>query len=156
MPAFSDKLTDYYREARLRARRRKSLWNVLLLGVGFIAWLAVWYALFSLVWAFHAAVYPEHRFADFWPRGVSTKSFALSFLMMFAIAPGAMALGFMTANVLAWPIPLLRHTFDAEAKGYPGTDFRSSMRGLISFAVWTLPIGLAVALVAAALLRSLR
>jgi hypothetical protein len=156
MADFSRKLADYYREARWRAQRRKSAWNILLLPLCFGAWIAIWYALFSLVWAFHTTVYPNHRFTEFWSRGISPRSFALSLLMVFSVAPAAMALGFMLGNTLMWLIRPARQVLEAEARGYPGTSFVESMRGLFKICVWALPISLAVSLTAAYLLNSLR
>jgi hypothetical protein len=69
--------------------------------------------------------------------------------MMFAPVPGAITLGFMWGNVMAWLIPMARRTLDAEAEGYPGTSFRESMLGLARICVWTLPSGLCIAFIAA-------
>jgi len=149
-------LADYYRAARWRAQRRKSPWNFLLFPLCFGAFLATWYALFRLVFAFHAAIYPQHHFADFWRQGISLGSFVPSFLMVFAIFPGAMALGFMLGNALVWLIPVARRRLDAEAQGYPGTGFGEAQRGLLKICLWTLPSGLAIALTAANFLSSLR
>jgi hypothetical protein len=52
--------------------------------------------------------------------------------MMFSIAPAAMALGFMLGNILIWLIRPARRVLDAEAKGYLGTSFVESMRGISS------------------------
>jgi hypothetical protein len=53
--ALSDRLTNYYREARWRAQRRKSAWNILLSLFCIGSGLALWCASFKLVWAFHAS-----------------------------------------------------------------------------------------------------
>jgi hypothetical protein len=156
MPTVSKRLTDFYRSARRRAQRRKSAWNILLFPLCFGSFLVCWYVLFQLVWIFHAAVYPNHQFAEFWPRGISPRSFALSLLMVFSVAPAAMTLGFMLGNILIWLIPPARRVLDAEARGYPGASFVQSMRGLLKICLWALPIGFAVALTAAYLLNSLR
>jgi len=74
--------------------------------------------------------------------------------MVFSIGPAAMALGFMLGNVLICLIPPARRVLDAEARGYPGTSFVESMRGLLKICLWALPIGFAVALTAAYLLTS--
>jgi len=92
--ALSDKVANYYREARWRAQRRTSAWNILLFPFCIGSGLVLWYALFQLVWMFHVHVYPDHQFNEFWQRGISTGNFALSLVMMFAPAPGAMVLGF--------------------------------------------------------------
>ena len=128
MPTVSQRLADFYLNARRRARRRKSAWNILLFPLCFGGWLVCWYALFRLVWKFHTTIYPEHQLAEFWPREISMANFILSFLMVFSIAPAAMALGFMLGNVLICLIPPARRVLDAEARGYPGTSFVESMR----------------------------
>jgi hypothetical protein len=79
---------------------------------------------------------------EFWQRGISAGNFALSLLMMFAPVPGAMALGFMLANLIVWLTPPARRTLDAEARDYPGTSLRDAMRGLAKVCLWTLPAGL--------------
>ena len=122
----------------------------------FGSFLAFSYALFQLIWAFHAALYPDHRFDEFWRRGISTRSFALSLLMMFAPVPGAMTLGFMLGNLMTWLISPARRALDAEAKGYPGTSFRDSMLDLARICLWTFPTGLCIAFTAAYSLTSLR
>src|SRR5262252_6730337 len=121
MPTVSKRLTDFYLNARRRAQRRKSAWNILLFPLCFGGFLVCWYVLFQLVWKFHVAIYPEHRFAEFWRPGISMPDFILSFLMMFSITPAAVALGFMLGNILIWLIPPARRVLDAEARGYPGT-----------------------------------
>src|ERR1700739_3145351 len=103
--ALSDRLSNYYREARWRAQRRKSAWNILLSLFCIGSGLALWYASFRFVWALPAAPYPDHRFNEFWQPGIGPSSLALSFLMMFAPVPGAITLGFMLGNVMAWLVP---------------------------------------------------
>ena len=142
--ALSDRLTNYYREARWRAQRRKSAWNILLSLFCIDSGLTLWYAVFQLVWAFHAAVYPDHQFSEFWRAGIGPSSFALSFLMVFAPVPSAITLGFMLGNVMAWFIPPARRTLDAEAEGYPRTSFRDSMLGVARICVWTPLSGLCI------------
>ena len=78
MARLSERVADYYREARWRTRRRKSAWNLLLFPLCFVSWLGLWYILFRFVWAFHVAIYPDHRFTEFWSPGISMGSFALN------------------------------------------------------------------------------
>jgi hypothetical protein len=99
------RVNEWYSRARHRARRRKSAWNLILVPFAFAGGLGAWYGLFRLVWAFHVAVYPEHSLQDFWREGTSFSSFVPSFLMVFAVAPGAMCLGFVMANcVMSFPL----------------------------------------------------
>src|SRR6266849_7630251 len=94
------KAAEYYVGARQRAKRRKSPWNVLLIPFCFGAFLGFWYLLFRLVWLFHSALYPSHQLREFWQDGVRLRSFVPSFLMVFALMPGALILGFMFGNAL--------------------------------------------------------
>jgi hypothetical protein len=150
------KASEFYVAARNRARRRHSTWNLLLIPLCLAGWLGTWYLLFRLVWAFHRLLYPQHLLAEFWGKGISFTSFVPSFLMVFAPAAGALCFGLMIANCLVWLIPPARRTLDAEAVGYPGTGFREATTALLRLAGWTLPTGMAIAILAASMLRSMR
>jgi hypothetical protein len=119
-------------------------------------WLGSWYGFFRIVWAFHQTLYPQHAFHDFWQEGISFASFVLSFLMLFGPFFGAICLGLIFANCVAWLIPLARRALNAEAEGYRGTGFRESTGALLRCAKWAVPGGLIISLVAASLLKSLR
>lgn len=150
------RVSTFYAAARLRARRRKSAWNLILIPPALFGWLGSWYGMFRLDWAFHQTLYPQHTFHDFWQDGVSFASFVPSFLMLFAPAPGSICLGLILANCVAWLIPPARRKLDAEAEGYRGTGFRESTGALLTCAKWAVPGGLIIALVSASLLKSLR
>jgi ABC-type sugar transport system permease subunit len=147
---------EWYAGAQQRAKRRKSPWNLILLPFGLVTVGAAWYGLFRIVWAFHVRFYPQHELRDFWGSGISFSSFVPSFLMVFAIAPGALCAGLAAANSVARLVRPARRTFDAESVGYPETGFRKSTRLLLLCAVCAVSLGLVIALVAAYLLRSLR
>ena len=150
------KASGYYGNARRRAGRRKSLWNVAILPFALTAWAAVWYALFRLVWLFHVTLYPNHQLKDFWQSGIGVRSGILSFIMVFSIFIGAGAVGFMLTNALFWLIPWARKVFESEAVGHPETGFRKTMRTLFKVCLWTLIPGLLIAFLAAYFLSSLR
>jgi hypothetical protein len=152
---FIRKTAGWHAGALRRAERRKSIWNVFLLLFGFAAWLAIGYGLFRFVWMVHVALYPSHQLGDFWRGNISPRSFVCSFLMLFAPVPGAIVLGLMLANFLFWLIPSARRTLDSEARNYPGTGFRESMRGLSRVGFFVLLPGIVIALAAAFLLKSL-
>ena len=136
--------------------RRKSLWNLLLLPLGFAGWLWTWYGLFLLVWQFHVTLFPNHNLRDFWKEGIRTRAFVPSFLMVFGVMPGALGAGLMAANRLVWLIPQARRALDAEAQAQGRPDFDRAMWDLVKVTAWALAVGLPVALVAAASLTSLR
>jgi len=144
-----------YRGARERARRRRSLWNLLLVPLGLAGWLGIWYGLFRLTWAVHMMIYPDHRLQEFWRKGVSFSSFVPSFLMVFAPMPGALGLGLMVANRVAWLIPPARRAFEREAVGYPEAGYAEATAVVRKVAAWALPPGLAIALFSAWALRAL-
>ena len=152
----AQKALEFYLAARLRARRRHSPWNLILIPFGLAGWLGTWYLLFRLVWNFHRLLYPKHLFTDFWGKGISFASFVPSFLMLFAPAGGALCVGLVITNCIVWLIPPARRALDAEAVGYPGTGFREATLALFGLAKWALPIGMAVAILAASMLRSMR
>lgn len=156
MRNLAQRAAKYYGEARQRAQRRKSPWNVLLIPFCLGSAIGIWYALFRLVWLFHVAIYPQHQLREFWQEGISFKSFIPSFLMVFALIPVALIAGFMLGNSLLWLIAPIRRIFQAEARGHSGTSFRASMQGLFRFGAWAFPIGLAIAFLAAYFLKSLR
>jgi hypothetical protein len=112
--------------------------------------------LFAVVWSFHKTVYPDHEFRYFGDRLSTFATIVPTFLMVFAIFPGAIGLGFVTANIIMWLIPPARRAFEAEAQGHPGTSFKDAMKSLGKFTAWALSGGLVIALVAAWSLSSLR
>ena len=151
-----ERANAFLERARFRAQRRRSPWNLILIPLTFGGWLGTWYLVFRLVWTYHVWLYPDHQFRNFWHKGISFPSFALSFLMLFALLPGAMSLGFVFGNLVAWLAKPARKTFEAESVGYPGTTFRESNAGLLRMAMWTFPAGVALSLLAASFLKSLR
>ena len=150
------RISTFLTDARVRARRRKSAWNLILIPPALFGCLGSWYVFFRIVWAFHQRLYPQHAFRDFWQEGVRLASFVPSFLMLFAPLPGSICIGLIFANCVAWLFPPAQQTLNAEAEGFEGTGFRESNELLLRFAKWTVPGGLIIALVAASLLRSLR
>lgn len=150
------KAVEWYAGAQQRAQRRRSLWNLILLPLGFAAVGATWYGLFRVVWAFHVHFYPQHELRDFWGSGISFRSFVPSFLIVFALAPGALCTGLAITNGLAWLVRPARRAFDAESAGHAGTGFRESTRILLLCAAWSVSVGFVIALAAAYSLKSLR
>jgi len=148
----------YFKRARIRAQRRKSLWNIVLvlfalLGIGVSC-----YGLFQLSWRVHTFIYPEHmgRFNEFWQEGISGRAFISSFLLIIPLFFAAIPLGLMFANCIAWCIPLARKTFEKEAKGHKFTSFKESMSGLFKFSLIIVPICLILSLIGAATLKNLK
>lgn len=141
--------------ARHRAQRRKSPWNLILIPLGLAFWFGIWCGLFRLVWAFHVTLYPQHNLQDFWRESESLSSLIPSFLMIFALMPGAICLGLALANCVAWLIVPARQVFVAESTGYPGAGFREATRVLFILSTLSVPAGIIIALLAAWALASL-
>jgi hypothetical protein len=150
------RVSVFFTEARLRARRRNSAWNLILIPPALFGWLGSWYVFLRIVWAFHQIFYPQHAFHDFWQEGVGFESLVLSLLMLFAPFPASICIGLIFANCVASLIPPARETLDSEAEGFEGTGLRESNEALLRLAKWAVPGGLIIALVAASLLKSLR
>jgi hypothetical protein len=150
--------TDYFAQAFARARRRKSPWNLPLIPLVFGGWFVLWWAFFRLAWRVHELLYPEHagKFAEFWPGGVSLGAFIPSFMMLFGLMVPALAIAMVAANAVLWLVPPARRALEAEARPFPGTDFRSAQRTLIRVAVWAMLLGAVVSLAGAATLHKLR
>jgi flagellar basal body-associated protein FliL len=146
----------YYADARARAQRRKSPWNLLLLVLMFLCWCASSFVLFRAVWAFHVWLYPNHRLQDLGTRGMSSASNMLILLLILPLMLGSLGISFALVNRLMWLIPPARRAFDQEAEDYPETNFRESNRALSKITLWILPASIAVAMLAASLLKSFK
>jgi hypothetical protein len=134
---------SYFQEARGRAKRVKNPWNLLhipfgIVGIGCCMWLFLKFVL--LVAGLFGSGHPY------------LNSFSNANVRDFILIPlffAALPLGLMVSNVIFWVIPPLRRIEDKESIGYKGTDFRNSMKGLYSFAVFSIPLGLAASILVA-------
>lgn len=149
-------IVGWYGEARRRAQRRKSPWNLILILLSLAFWFGVWYGLFRLVWTFHITLYPQHNLQNFWQEGTSLSSFIPSFLMVFALMPGSICLGLALSNCITWIIAPARQVFEAESIGYNGTSFRKTTSALLILSAWIVSTGLIISLLAAWALVSLK
>ena len=141
-----------------RARRRRSRWNLLLLGVALPLWAFLWWGGFRLVWAYHVRLYPRHAGAlsQFWPAGISRRAFVASFLMVFGPMIPAVVLALLVTNLLVWLVRPARLTLEAEASTVPGTTFRESQRKLLIAAMVAIAGGAFLGMRGAAMLTGLR
>ena len=153
-----NKIEKYIHEARERAKRRKSPWNLILIpltiaGIGFI-----FFVQFQILWFIHIHIYPNHfgRFSEFWQNGISPVSFISSFLLGVPVFFSSIPLGMLIVNLLAWCIPPARKIFDKEAQGVKGTSFREAMKGLGKIAAYLVPICFILGLIGAVTLKSLK
>ena len=128
----------YFAEARARAARRKSAWNLLLIPAVVLPWLSLWYGLARLLVVLHETLHGGD------PR-ITTASgvgpILVAVVPAFASLPIAMLLG----NICVWLIPPARRALDKEAEGYPRCSFTESQRGLLRLGAVIIPIATAIA-----------
>jgi hypothetical protein len=135
-------------EARTRARRRKSPWNLLLIPAALAGWgLLTWGVCITLT-AFHAAIHGSQPLMS--SEGVGPVLTVVGSL--FAALPFAL----ISANAVVWLVPASRKALDREADSTPGTSFRESQAGLLRLARYVSVVGGLVALVGGALPWSAR
>jgi hypothetical protein len=148
---------SWFGEARERAQRRKSRWNMLLL-LALPLWGVLWWGGFRLVWAYHVRLYPAHAgmLGQFWPRGIGARAFAASLLMVFAPMIPAVVFAFLITNLVVWLVAPARRALEGEAVAVPGTGFRESQRRLALGAVIAVPAGVLLGAWGASLLTSLK
>jgi hypothetical protein len=141
------KISNYLIEARIRARRRKSPWNTLLLFSAIPVWLAVWYGSFELFWRLNVYMYPEHSgYRDqFWTEGISFCPFISSFLMVFGPFFPSVGVALLFSNVLFRVVPPARRALDREALNVRGAAYISAQRGLLKLTLFSLAIGYGLA-----------
>jgi hypothetical protein len=136
---------SYFEEAQARAKRVKSLWNLLFIpltagGIALVCWILLAAILFLI-----SFFEPNHR---------SLESYADENARSFIVIPlvfAAMPLGMMIANTVIWLISPLRRIEENEARGRSNTNFVNSMRGLRNFAAFSVPFGIAISILVAAL-----
>jgi hypothetical protein len=126
---------SYYQDARRRAQRRRSPWNLLLIPAVLLPAAGLWCGIVEALQAFHRVFYPGET--------LGTASHSIGPILtavspMFAVLPIAMLIG----NGLVWLVPPMRRVLDAEAAPHPGTGFWDAQRQLLRGAKYLVPIGL--------------
>ncbi len=151
-------IRQYFQEARARAKRRKSPWNLILIpfsigGIGFS-----YFIQFQILWFIHTLMYPNHsgRLKEFWKEGLSGNAFVSSFLLAIPIFFSSLALGMIIANISTLCIPPAQKTFDKEAQGIRGVSFNEAMKRLGKITIYLVPICFILGFIGAATLKTLR
>lgn len=129
----------YFQEARARAKRRRSRWNLLLIPAVLGTWALTWYASARALGQLVRHLRPDRQFV-FLPDSGGGALMAIG--LLFAWLPLAMVLG----NLLVAAIPAARRVLDREAEGVPGTDLASSNWRMLKVAAFLTPAGLLIAL----------
>lgn len=117
------RLDTYMSEARQRAKRRKSPWNLLLIPLVIIGVGGVMY-----VWAQALLVIQRYLMPD----DVIFSSYTTigGALMFIPILFPSLGIGMIIANLIIWLVRPARMAFEREAKGIKGASFPEAMRGL--------------------------
>jgi hypothetical protein len=132
----------YFQEARARARRRKSPWNLLLIPFTIVGIGGSWYLMAKIMFSLYEARHPGYAFGH-------TRTNLGGDLIFVPLLLAAIPLGMMIGNILIWCIPPARRTLDKEAKGVWHASFKRSLRDLALFEAIILPIALALSLLGA-------
>jgi len=128
---------SYFDEARTRARRRRSPWNLLLIPAVLGPWLLLsWFSAVELG-KLHRFLHPGREFVIL-PEGGSGILMAVAPLFAW-LAPSMIA-----GNLLATAIRPAKRVLDMEAMSVPGTDRLSSSRSLLKISLLLTPAALLV------------
>jgi len=129
----------YITDARVRAGRRRSLWNLLLIPCYLVPWLLLILGSLVVLGRLYGRVHPAVAFRIV-PDTLGGIFMAMGSL--FAWLGPAMIL----ANLLVASVPSARRALDREAAAAPGTDRRTAHRSLLKVSRYLTPLGVAVAL----------
>lgn len=130
----------YLEEARKRASRRRSAWNLLLIPVGLGTWLVMWYASVRAVGPLLRHTRADLHFVLLPDPGGGT---LIGLGLLVAWLPLAMVI----ANILVAAVAPAGRALDREARGVPGTDRASANRGLLKATLVITPAGLLLAII---------
>jgi len=102
------------------------------------------------MWFVHTLFHPSHagQLKYFWHNGGPLFILLAMPLFLAAVCPA-----FVVTNFMVWCVTPLRKIFDKEAKGFPGTDFRSATKGLIRLSLIMVPVCLLLSLLGAIILK---
>jgi len=130
----------YITAARVRAGRRRSAWNLLLIPAYLVPWFLLTFGSLVMLGQLYA-VFHGSRHAGVLPETGGSILMALGALFMW-LGPSM-----MLANQFVSVVPPARRALDREAARVPGTDRASANRGLLKMSMLVTPVALAVALV---------
>lgn len=120
-------MMNYLERAWGRARRRKSLWNLLFIPAVLFPLLALYGGSLIAVEALHLHIYPGERLRH--ARGFGVILATIS--PFFGVVPLAMILG----NFFIWFVPPARQVLEVEAKAFPETFFGNVQKKLCHFSL---------------------
>jgi hypothetical protein len=140
------KIDTWISEARSRAQRRRSPWNLLLFPVVAVMVGLVWFnACRFILYLPHSSPVPLREIS----KGNDLQ-------MIFVIIPlffPSIAWGMIFANTIMWMLPPARRTFEREAHGHKGCSFFEATSGLLKFALIATVIAVPISLIASYRIR---
>jgi len=103
----------------------------------------LWWGFVVALTQLHGWIYPGQSLAR--ARGLGS--------ILTAVAPffAALPLSMLVGNMLVFLVPPARRVLNKEAASAPGTDFRSSQRGLFGLSRFLVPLGLGLGVIGALL-----
>src|SRR5262245_5054156 len=130
----------YITEARIRAARRKSAWNLLLIPCYAVPWFLLIFVSVVALGRLYAVVHAGSSFRVL-PDTVGGILMAVGSLLAW-LGPSM-----ILANHIVSAVPAARRALDREAVMVPGTDRPSANRGLLKISRFLVPGGAFLALV---------
>jgi hypothetical protein len=130
----------YITEARERAGRRRSGWNLLLIPCYIIPWFLLVFGSLVALGRLYAVLH-DRTVVSLLPNTRGSILMAIGALFM-SLGPSM-----ILANQLVSFVRPARRALDSEAAAIPGTDRASANRGLLKMTLLVTPVGLIVALV---------
>jgi hypothetical protein len=148
------KAGTFLENARTRSARRKSKWNALLPVVIFPLWIAFWWTAIELGCVAHLifegkSVPPVRD----WMKVLGSGMSIAHFLILFSPFVPTMTAAIVIGNYLVYLVPPARRAMDAEDCAFPGTEYATAQRELKRLTLYSAPIGLALLLLGAWMLR---
>ena len=129
-------------DARVRAKRRKSPWNLLLIPTVLVPWFFLWWFSAVELASLHRLLHPGREYG-FLPEGLSGILMAVA--PLFAWSAPSMVVG----NLLVAGIRPAKRALDAEGAFVAGADLVSSNRALLKVSAALTPAALLVGLLGA-------
>lgn len=133
---------SYFKAARARAERRKSVWNLLLIPSFLLPWLLVWWVSVVHLGKLHRQLHPGREFVLL-PEGMSGILMAIGPLLAW-LAPAM-----IVANTLVSAIRPARRALDRDAASVPQADRSSANRALLKLSLLLTPAALLLGLIGA-------
>ena len=116
----------YLDEAQTRAKRRKSLWNLLLIPAVCTAWGLLTCLFYLMLRGLHTVLHGSQPL-------LSSEAVGPTLTVLGALF-AALPFGFLGGNILVSLVPAARAALEREAAPVPGTCFREAQGGLLKVA----------------------